>query len=147
MELYDLLAQVVRTFERLRIPYLVTGSVASMAYGEPRLTNDIDVVAGIREADISDMVAAFPAPEFYLSDEAIRDAICRDGQFNIIHPGSGLCGETRRSIAAGLRGLARCARPSHTRQPLPRRRMSLSRKWNISAKADRKSICETSREC
>ena len=26
----------------LHIPYLVTGSVASMAYGEPRLTNDID---------------------------------------------------------------------------------------------------------
>ena len=90
MELYDLLAHVVQTFERLRIPYLVTGSVASMAYGEPRLTNDIDVVTGIQEVDISDVVAAFPAPEFYLSDEAIRDAIRRDGQFNIIHPGSGL---------------------------------------------------------
>lgn len=37
MELYELLAQVVETFERLRIPYLVTGSVASMAYGEPRV--------------------------------------------------------------------------------------------------------------
>lgn len=90
MELYDLLAQVVQTFERLRIPYLVTGSVASMAYGEPRLTNDIDLVAGIRESDISNVVVAFPAPEFYVSDEAIRDAIRRDGQFNIIHPGSGL---------------------------------------------------------
>lgn len=90
MELYDLLAQVVQTFERLRIPYLVTGSVASMAYGEPRLTNDIDVVAGIRETDISGLVAAFPVQEFYLSDDAIRDAIRREGQFNIIHPGSGL---------------------------------------------------------
>lgn len=60
MELYDLLPQVVETFERLRIPYLVTGSVASMAYGEPRLTNDIDVVAGIREADIPGLLAAFP---------------------------------------------------------------------------------------
>ena len=90
MELYDLLAQVVQTFERLRIPYLVTGSVASMAYGEPRLTNDIDVVAGIREADIPGLLAAFPAQEFYLSDDAMRDAIRREGQFNIIHPGSGL---------------------------------------------------------
>ena len=35
MELYDLLARVVETFERLRILYIVTGSVASMAYGEP----------------------------------------------------------------------------------------------------------------
>ena len=90
MELYDLLAQVVETFERLRIPYLVTGSVASMAYGEPRLTNDIDVVAGIREADIPGLLAAFPAHDFYLSEEAIREAIRKQRQFNIIHPGSGL---------------------------------------------------------
>lgn len=90
MELYDLLAQVVETFERLRIPYLVTGSVASMAYGEPRLTNDVDVVAGIREPDIPGLLAAFPAGDFYLSEDAIREAIQRQGQFNIIHPGSGL---------------------------------------------------------
>lgn len=90
MELYDLLAQVVETFERLRIPYLVTGSVASMAYGEPRLTNDIDVVARIQEADIPGLLSAFPTHDFYLSEEAIREAIRRQGQFNIIHPGSGL---------------------------------------------------------
>lgn len=90
MELYDLLAQVVETFERLRIPYLVTGSVASMAYGEPRLTNDIDLVAGIREEHAAGLLAAFPADVFYLSEEAIREAIRRQGQFNIIHPGSGL---------------------------------------------------------
>jgi len=90
MELYDLLAHVAATFERLRIPYLVTGSVASMAYGEPRLTNDIDVVAGIRADDIPALLAAFPAHEFYLSEEAVREAIRRQGQFNIIHPGSGL---------------------------------------------------------
>jgi hypothetical protein len=45
MELHELLALVAETFNRLGIPYLVTGSVASMAYGEPRLINDIDVVA------------------------------------------------------------------------------------------------------
>ena len=43
MELYDLLACVIEAFDGLQIPYLVTGSVASMAYGEPRLTNDIDI--------------------------------------------------------------------------------------------------------
>jgi hypothetical protein len=90
MELYELLARVVETFERLRIPYLVTGSVASMAYGEPRLTNDIDLVAGIQEEDIPGLLAAFPANAFYLSEQAIREGIQRQGQFNIIHPGSGL---------------------------------------------------------
>ncbi|MBI2180358.1 MAG: hypothetical protein HYU31_06015 [Deltaproteobacteria bacterium] len=90
MELYELLALVVETFTRLGVPYLVTGSVASMAYGEPRLTNDIDIVAGIREEHIPSLVAAFPADVFYLSAAAIQEAIRRQGQFNIIHPGSGL---------------------------------------------------------
>ena len=90
MELYELLALVVETFTRLGVPYLVTGSVASMAYGEPRLTNDIDVVAGIREEHTPGLLAAFPADAFYLSPEAIQEAIRRQGQFNIIHPGSGL---------------------------------------------------------
>ena len=110
MELYDLLAQVVPTFERLRIPYLVTGSVASMAYGEPRLTNDIDVVAGIQVADISGLVAAFPPPEFYFSDEAIHDAIRRDGQFNIIHRGSGLKVDVDGAERHAVRSQPVCAR-------------------------------------
>ena len=90
MELYELLEQVVLTFDRLQIPYLITGSVASMAYGEPRLTNDIDIVAAVEAQHVAALVAAFPAPSFYLSDEAVRTAIARQSQFNIIHPGSGL---------------------------------------------------------
>lgn len=90
MELYELLERVVQTLERLRIPYLVTGSVASMAYGEPRLTNDIDVVAGIRAEHVAGLLASFPAEEFYLDDEAVHDAIDHETQFNIIHPASGL---------------------------------------------------------
>ncbi len=42
---FELLQKVAEAFEKLHIPYLVTGSVASMAYREPRLTNDIDIVA------------------------------------------------------------------------------------------------------
>lgn len=90
MELYELLEQVVLTFERLQIPYLITGSVASMAYGEPRLTNDIDLVAAIQPKHVTDLLAAFPPAIFYLSDEAIRSAIAHRTQFNIIHPASGL---------------------------------------------------------
>lgn len=86
---YELLRKVVEDFERLRIPYLVTGSVAAMTYGEPRLTNDIDIVAGIDEGHIEDLIRAFPPGEFYLSDQAIREAILHRSQFNIIHPASG----------------------------------------------------------
>ncbi len=90
MELHDLLARLVSVLERLQIPYLITGSVAAMAYGEPRLTNDIDVVVDLDENHVRGLLAQFPVDEFYLSDEAIRDALIRKGQFNIIHPASGL---------------------------------------------------------
>ncbi len=52
MEPSDLLRIVADVFERMRIPYLVTGSVASMFYGEPRFTNDIDLVADVRPEHI-----------------------------------------------------------------------------------------------
>jgi len=90
MELHDLLERLVAVLERLQIPYLITGSVAAMAYGEPRLTNDIDVVVDLDEAHAAPFAAQFPPDEYYLSDEAIRDALIRKGQFNIIHPASGL---------------------------------------------------------
>ena len=90
MELFELLQKIVVIFEHLQIRYLVTGSVASMAYGEPRLTNDIDVVAGIEEQHVADLLKAFPADEFYISENMVREAIHYHGQFNIIHPASGL---------------------------------------------------------
>ena len=77
-------------FDKLRISYFVTGSVASMAYGEPRLTNDIDIVAEIGKKHIPKLLEAFPEEEFYISKEMIEEAISREGQFNIIHPSSGL---------------------------------------------------------
>ena len=87
---YELLEKVVKAFDRLRITYLVTGSVASMAYGEPRFTNDIDIVAGIGEEHIDGLVEAFPAEDYYISADMIRQAVRQPGQFNIIHPASGL---------------------------------------------------------
>lgn len=83
---YELLQRIVETLERLHVPYLVTGSVAAMAYGEPRLTNDIDIVASIEERHVAGLVAAFPPDEFYISEQMIREAIRRRLRFNIIHP-------------------------------------------------------------
>lgn len=90
MELFELLEKIIKVFEKLSIPYLVTGSVASMAYGEPRLTIDIDIVADISPSHIPALVAAFPQEDYYIDEEMIHEAIDQTGQFNIIHPASGL---------------------------------------------------------
>ena len=86
----ELLRQVTAVLERLSIPYLVTGSVASIFFGEPRFTNDIDVVVELQASDIADLCEQFPAEDFYLSAEAAADALERRSQFNLIHPRSGL---------------------------------------------------------
>ena len=90
MIIYDLLKKVSRCFNRLNIPYFVTGSVASIAYGESRFTNDIDIVADIKRGHVADILKCFPEEEYYISEESIKNAIYHRFQFNIIHPGSGL---------------------------------------------------------
>lgn len=90
MEPFELLRVVVTEFERLGLPYLVTGSIATILYGEPRFTNDIDIVIELSPDKIQPLCRAFPASEFYLSEDAVRQAFANRDQFNIIHPASGL---------------------------------------------------------
>ena len=90
MDQYELLRHLVRCFEGLKIPYLVTGAMASIAYGEPRFTNDIDIVADIKEEHIAGLRECFPEEDFFLDKDTIKDAIQHKHQFNIIHPSSGL---------------------------------------------------------
>jgi len=76
--------------DALGIAYMIVGSQASIYYGEPRFTQDIDVVADINAGHVPGLLARFPAGEFYVSEDAVRDAIRSGGQFNIIHPTAGL---------------------------------------------------------
>jgi hypothetical protein len=87
---HELLEFLVDVCIRLRLRYFITGSMASMTYGEFRLTNDIDVVIDFRYGDILPFKQAFPPEEFYLSEDAMRAAIHGARQFNIIHVTSGL---------------------------------------------------------
>jgi hypothetical protein len=86
----ELLRYLVETFEALGIDYMISGSQASIYYGEPRFTQDIDVVVDIKPSHVPPLLDRFPSTEFYLNEEAVREAIRDRGQFNIIHPASGL---------------------------------------------------------
>ena len=86
----DLLRHVCRVCEKHGITYLVVGSTATIAYGEPRFTNDIDIVVELSESQIDSFCTSFPAPKFYLSQPAVLQAVRRRAQFIVIHPSSGL---------------------------------------------------------
>jgi hypothetical protein len=74
---------VAEILESLDIPYLVGGSVASGIWGEMRYTQDIDLVADLKESQIELLINAF-SPRFYLSQIAIQEAIKSGHSFNLI---------------------------------------------------------------
>ena len=80
---------MVEVLERLGIPYLVVGGFAAILYGQPRLTIEVDVVADMEPEHVEPLVAAFPIPDYYVSEAAIRDSMRRRYPFNVMKPTTG----------------------------------------------------------
>jgi len=71
---------------------MVTGAVASTIYGEPRLTNDIDLVVELNRESAEELFKAFSSEEFYCPPlEVIKLEVNRPirGHFNLIHHNTG----------------------------------------------------------
>lgn len=75
--------EIARVFEKLRVPYLVGGSIASSLHGDPRSTQDADLVADLREEHVGPFVAAL-ADRYYVDEERVRHAVWRKSSFNVI---------------------------------------------------------------
>ncbi|MCR4341467.1 MAG: hypothetical protein NUW01_16440 [Gemmatimonadaceae bacterium] len=89
MSQQDLLKRVVAALERIGIDYMITGSIASSLQGEPRATHDLDVVVEVDEGSVPALLAAFPTPEFYHDDSAVREAVRDRTGFNVIETAEG----------------------------------------------------------
>ncbi len=90
MEQSDLLHYLCVHLNRIEIRYFITGSQATIAFGEPRFTNDIDVVVDLNLNNCDAFCNGFPSDDYYLNRDTVRQEISRQGMFNIIHPASGL---------------------------------------------------------
>jgi hypothetical protein len=75
---------VAEIFDKLNIPYMVGGSLASSVHGIPRATQDIDIVADIQPVQVDSLVKAFES-EFYIDADMVQDAIKYSSSFNIIY--------------------------------------------------------------
>jgi len=83
--------KVLAALEDAGIAYMVTGSVGAMLYGEPRMTNDMDVVVDPTAAQALLLAQNFSGDnDFYFPpvEVVLEEVECR-GQFNILHVGSG----------------------------------------------------------
>ena len=88
-EALDLLGRIASLLDRLAIPYLVGGSVASTLFGEPRGTRDVDLVIELRADQIEPLASALE-PDYYVSRSAMAEAVRDRRSFNAVDPNSGM---------------------------------------------------------
>ena len=79
----SLALDVAAILNRLDIPYLIGGSVASTLMGEMRATEDVDIVVDLTIEKVVPLLQSLQ-PRFYVSEEAVQDAIRFKRSFNMI---------------------------------------------------------------
>ena len=88
----NLFLMFTQRLNTLGAPYMVSGSVAVIIYGEPRLTHDVDLIVVLDREHIARLTEAFPPAEFYCPPSeiiAVEAAREQRGHFNIIHQQTG----------------------------------------------------------
>jgi hypothetical protein len=76
--------KVTGAFEKMAVPYLVGGSLASTLYGMVRTTQDADIIAEMLSEHVGPFVSML-GDEFYVDEESIAAAVRHHSSFNIIH--------------------------------------------------------------
>ncbi len=76
--------RVIRVLERLKVDYLVGGSLASSLHGIPRSTQDADLVVDLDADKVPALVEAL-RDDFYIDLEHATDAVESRSSFNVIH--------------------------------------------------------------
>ncbi len=92
MEQDELLRKLGKVLAKLRIPYLITGGIAVVAWGRPRFTADIDVVIELLPKNLEQLAKELEAidNDVYVDRNMMSRALTTQGEFNFIHPSSGL---------------------------------------------------------
>lgn len=85
----EVFEKVLDALNKSGVSYMITGSIASITYGEPRFTHDMDLVAQMTPRQSIEF-ARLLGKEFYVDLVDIQESLQQNRQFNIIHPTSGL---------------------------------------------------------
>jgi len=71
----DFLCELARRLEEAGIAYMLTGSMASSFHGEPRSTQDIDLVILMKPGQVHALRRVLPDDRFYFDPDTARDAL------------------------------------------------------------------------
>ena len=75
--------------DSLGIAWVIGGSIASSVHGEPRATQDVDIVADLRLRHVKPFVSAL-ARDYYVDADVVRVAVKTAGLFNAVHYASAI---------------------------------------------------------
>jgi len=85
----EFLLIIIKKLSEANIPYMICGSLGSSLYGEPRATNDIDIIVAGNLKRIKEFVSSFSEKDYYADLEMAEDAFKNQSMFNIIDLTSG----------------------------------------------------------
>src|SRR5262245_43353874 len=78
----------IERIDDLGIKYMVTGSYAMSAFGEIRMTRDIDIIVQLAEKDVRPFFTKFES-DYYVSEVSIKSALDRKSMFNVVSQAHG----------------------------------------------------------
>ncbi len=84
MSQLGILKETVSVLKRENIPFMIVGSFVSSLYGEPRSTQDIDLVIQLEKKHIPILLSSFQPPKYYLDEELILLAMESKKMFNLL---------------------------------------------------------------
>lgn len=84
MSLQEAIRQITSALDQCRIPYMLTGSFASVHYGSPRTTQDIDFVIAASDAQLREFINLLAPPHYYADTDAALEANRRRSMFNVL---------------------------------------------------------------
>jgi hypothetical protein len=126
MTTFDVILAIARILDHLGIAYMIGGSVASSVHGRLRTTQDADFVIDLSPGQIEPLMQSL-AQDFYVSRDAMREAVRDRRSFNAIHTATSfkvdlfILGNTPYDVEAfGRRSLEKLDDSSETRLVLSR---------------------------
>lgn len=84
----DFLKRITEKLSSAGIPFMLVGSLAATYHGHPRATMDVDLVVDADEETLCRFARSL-GPGYYVSEEAVRQAVRFRSVFNIIDETSG----------------------------------------------------------
>jgi hypothetical protein len=89
-DIRGLVDRLVELLDAAGVPFMIAGSFASTAHGQPRTTQDLDVVIDPpSHAAFDTLLGSFAPEQYYVDADAARDALRRRSMFNVVDLASG----------------------------------------------------------